>query len=180
MKELVKKSGFISLFLSIAFLALGIILTNHPEDTIKVVTYILGGLFILFGLIKLITYFYNKDNSLYYDLNLMLSSLCILVGLVVIVFGKDIMAIIGIIFGIWISLSSINRINLSFKLKDAGISYWYVSLVIAALLLMCGLYIVFSPAILLVTLGTLLIVYSIMDIVQSIIYIINTGKLFKE
>ena len=180
MKEFIKKAGVISLILSIAFLILGIILVNHPENTVKVVTYFLGGVFLAFGIFKLITYFYNRDNNLYYDMNLMLSTLCILLGLVIMVFGKTIVDIIGIIFGMWISLSSVNRINLSFKLKKAGISYWYVSLIIAIILLICGLYIVFSPTILLITLGTMLIVYSIMDIVQSIIYIINTKKLFEE
>ena len=50
MKELVKKSGFISLLSSIVFLLLGIILVNHPEVTIKVVSYILGGLLMAFGI----------------------------------------------------------------------------------------------------------------------------------
>ena len=46
MKETVKRSGFISLLSSVVFLFLGIILINHPEDTIKVVSYVLGALLI--------------------------------------------------------------------------------------------------------------------------------------
>ena len=110
----------------------------------------------------------------------MLGSLSLLIGLVIIVFGTSIASIFGIIIGIWIVLSSINRINLSFKLKDSGIKYWYISTIIAILVLICGLYIVFSPELILVTLGTLIIVYSIMDIIQSIIFIINTNKIFKD
>lgn len=180
MKELVKKSGYISLLSSIVFLLLGIILVNHPEDTIKVVSYILGGLLIAFGIIRLFTYFSSRDKFQYYDFNLMLGSLSFLVGLVIIVFGSSIASIFGIILGLWIVLSSINRINLSFKLKDSGIKYWYISLVISLLILICGLYVVFSPELILVTLGTILIIYSIMDIIQSIIFILNTNKIFKD
>ncbi|MBO4816649.1 MAG: DUF308 domain-containing protein [Clostridia bacterium] len=180
MKELVKKSGFISLLSSIVFLLLGIILVNHPEDTIKVVSYILGGLLMAFGIIRLFTYFTSRDKFQYYDFNLMLGSLCLLVGLVILVFGTSIASIFGIIVGIWIVLSSINRMNLSFKLKDSGIKYWYISLIIAILVFISGLYVVFSPELILVTLGTILIIYSITDIIQSIIFIINTNKIFKE
>lgn len=180
MKELIKRSGFISIIFSIIFLVLGIILINHPEDTVKFVSYILGGLLIVFGIIRLITYFSTRENFSYYDFNLTLGSLCLLIGLVIIVFGPTIASIFGIIIGIWIVLSSINRINLAFKLKDSGIKYWYVCLIIALLVLACGLYIIFSPELILVTVGTLLIVYSIMDIVQSIIFIVNTKKIFND
>ena len=180
MKELVKKSGFISLLSSIVFLLLGIILVNHPEDTIKVVSYILGGLLMAFGVIKLFTYFTSRDKFQYYDFNLMLGALCLLIGLVIVVFGSSLASIFGIIVGIWIVLSSINRMNLSFKLKDSGIGYWYISLTIAIIVFIAGLYVVFSPTLLLITLGAILIVYSVMDILQSIIFIINTNKIFKE
>ena len=180
MKELVRKSGFISLLSSVVFLLLGIILVNHPEDTIKFVSYIMGGLMIIFGIIRLSTYFTSRDKFAYYDFNLMLGSLCLLVGLVIIIFGSSIASIFGIILGIWIVLSAINRINLAFKLKDSGIKYWYLSLIIAIIVLICGLYIVFSPELILVTLGIILIAYSVMDIIQSIIFIINTGKIFND
>ena len=180
MKELIKRSGFISILTSVIFLVLGIILINHPEDTVKFVSYILGGLLIIFGMFRLGSYFGARDDFSYYDFNLTLGSLCLLIGLVIIVFGPTIASIFGIIIGIWIVLSSINRINLAFKLKDSGIKYWYVCLIIALLVLACGLYIIFSPELILVTVGTLLIVYSIMDIVQSIIFIVNTKKIFND
>lgn len=180
MKDLIKRSGFVSLLSSVVFLLLGVILVNHPEDTIKVVSYVLGALLIAFGTIRLISYFKSRDKFEYYDFNLMLGSLCFLVGLVIIIFGTSIASIFGIIVGIWIVLSSINRMNLSFALKDSGIKYWYISLTIAILVLISGLYVIFSPELLLVTLGAVLIIYSIMDIIQDIIFIINSNKIFKD
>ena len=180
MKENIRKSGLISLIPSVIFLALGIILINHPEDTIRYVSYILGALLIAFGVIRLNTYFSLREKFQYYDFNLMIGSLCFLIGLVIIIFGNTIASIFGIIIGMWIVLSSINRMHLSLKLKDSGMKYWYISLIVAILVLMIGLYIVFSPELILVTLGILLIIYSAIDIIQSIIFIINVSKIFKD
>ena len=180
MKDLIKRSGFVSILSSVIFLILGIILINHPEGTIKFVSYILGGSLIIFGIIRLATFFSTRENFSYYDFNLMLGSLCFLAGLVIIVFGTAIASFIGIILGIWISLTAVNRINFAFRLKEEKIKYWYVSLIIALLVLSAGLYIIFAPELILVTLGSLLIAYSIMDIVQSIILMVNVKKIFND
>ena len=177
MKDILKKSGYISLLSSIVFLLLGIIIVNHPEGTIKVVSYILGILFIVFGIIRIISYFKSaKDEYAYYDFNLTIGSLCTIVGLVILVFGSAIATVIGFILGIWIVLNAINKINLSFKLKDQKVKYWYITLALSILILVAGLYIVFSPSIILVTLGGILIAYSIMDIIENIIFMINMKK----
>ena len=180
MKENARKSGLISLIPSAVFLFLGIILIKHPEDTIRYVSYILGALLIAFGVIRLNTYFSLREKFQYYDFNLMLGSLCFLIGLVIITFGKTIASIFGIVIGIWIVLSSVNRIHLSLKLKDSGLKYWYISLIVAILVLMVGLYVIFTPELILVTLGILLLIYSAIDILQSLIFIVNTEKMFNE
>ena len=181
MKDIIKRTAYISILASIAYMILGIILLKHPEDTVTIVCRILGGVFIVFGIIKIVHYFYAKEKFQYYDFNLMLGSLCLLVGLVVIFLGDVILSILGIIFGAWIVLSSVNRIHLSFKIKQAGIKYWYLCLILAFAVLAAGVYIVFNPDTILVTLGaSILIIYSVMDIIQSIIFIVNTKKIFGE
>ena len=64
-------------------------------------------------------------------------------------------------------------------MRDSKIKYWYVSLIIAILVMFAGFYVIFSPEILLVTLGTILIIYAIMDIIQDIAFIANMSKLIK-
>ena len=180
MNENIKKSGLISLIPSAVFLFLGIIIVNHPEGTIKFVLYILGALLMAFGVIRLNTYYSLREKFQYYDFNLMLGSLCFLIGLVIIVFGNTIALFFGIIIGLWIVLGSINRIHIALKLKDCGISYWYVSFVVALLILISGLYVVFSPKLLLVTVGAILIIYSVIDILQSIVFMVNTKKILES
>lgn len=179
MRNLFKKAGYLSILSSILFLILGILLINNPEQIVQAISYIIGGILIIMGIFRIISYFTSKDAYVFYDFNLIYGSLCAILGILVMVCGKSIVSFFGIIIGIWIILSGISRINLSFKIKDAGVNYWFVSLLISILILIAGIYIIFVPGTILVTLGFILIFYSIMDIIENIIYMINMNKFFK-
>ena len=67
LKEILKKSGRASIIESIIFAILGIILVNNPVGTVKAITGILGTIFIVIGIIKIINYFISKGNSDFYE-----------------------------------------------------------------------------------------------------------------
>ena len=179
MKDLFKRSGYLSLLSSILFFLLGIALINNPEGIVSFISYIIGGILIVMGLFRIFSYFTSKDSYVFYDYNLMYGTLCVITGILVIVCGGVIASFFRIIIGIWIILSGVNKINLSFRLKDSGVSYWLLSLLISILILIAGIYVIFAPGSLLVTLGIILVSYSIMDIIENIIFIINMNKFFK-
>lgn len=180
MRDMFKKSGYISLLSSILFLILGILLINNPAGVAQFVSYIIGIILIIMGIYKIISYFTSKDAYIFYDYNLIYGSLCVILGILVILCGGAIASFFRIAIGIWIILSGISRINLSFKIKDTGVNYWFLSLLISILILIAGIYVMFAPGTILITLGVVLVIYSIMDIIENIIFIVNMKKFFKE
>ena len=56
MKDLFKKSGYLSLLSSILFLILGVLLINNPGGIVEFISYIIGGVFLAMGIFKIITY----------------------------------------------------------------------------------------------------------------------------
>ena len=62
-KEILKKTGWISIVESLIFAILGIILFYNPVGTVKVITWILGAIFILIGIYKIIRYFSLQENK---------------------------------------------------------------------------------------------------------------------
>lgn len=180
MKDLFKKSGYISFLSSILFLILGILIINNPDGIVQAVSYIIGITLIVMGLFRIISYFTSRNSYVFYDYNLIYGTLCAIAGILVIVCGGIIASFFRIIIGIWIILSGVTRINLSFRAKDAGVNYWVLSLLISILILIAGIYVIFAPGAILVTVGTILVVYSIMDIIENIIFIVNMNKFFKE
>lgn len=179
MKDLFKKSGYLSILSSIIFLILGIMLVNNPDKIVQITSYIIGLILIIMGIFRIVSYFTSKNLYIFYDYNFIYGSLCALLGLLIILCGNIIATFFRIVIGIWIILSGISKINLSFKIKDVGINYWPLNLILSILILFVGIYIIFAPGTILITLGFILIIYSIIDIIENIIYITNINKFFK-
>lgn len=177
LEKILKKTGWNSLVSSIIFAILGIILIMKPEGTIKVVSYILGIMFILVGIYKIVSYFVGKGKYDLFNYDIAYGIIAVILGIVTIVYSSTIGAIFRILIGIWIIYSGILRTNLSFKLKAIDSKAWIYSLIIALFMIACGLYILFTANAIIVTIGIIILVYSILDIVESIFFIRNANKL---
>ena len=69
------------------------------------------------------------------------------------------------------------RFGLALKLKAFESKSWILTLIIAILMMMCGIYIIFVPDIIIATLGAILFLYSIMDIIEGISFVLNMKKI---
>lgn len=177
MKNLFKKAGYLSILSSVLFLLLGIMLIINPSAIAQAVFYIIGGIFIVLGISKIISYYISKNKNDFYNYNSISGIMYLLLGLFIIVFGSAIISFFSVIIGVWIIANGINKINFSFKMKDSGIKYWLLSLIISILMLIVGIYIIFVPGTLLATLGIILVIYSIMEIIENILFMINMNKM---
>lgn len=177
--KIMKKTGWGSLLVSIIFAILGIILINNPLGAIKTVSCILGTIFIVIGIYKIISYFITKGKYDLFNFDLAFGIIAIIIGLATIVYIKQIGTVLRIIMGIWIIYSSIMRINLSAKLKMIDSRMWIYCLVLAFVMLIAGTYILFTPNIILVTIGITILIYSILDIIESIIFLLNIKNMVK-
>ena len=135
LEKVLKKTGVTSLVTSIIFAILGIILIANPEGTIKFIAIILGVLFGLVGLYKIVNYIENKGKYDFYNNDIAYGVIAIVLGIVTICYSTQIGAIFRIIIGLWIVYSAILRINLSIKLKTIASNVWIYSLIIALVII---------------------------------------------
>jgi len=173
LSKIMKKTGWSSLLTSIIFAILGLVLITNPEGAVKTVAYTLGTIFILIGIYKIISYIRNKDKYDFFNFDLTFGIIAIIIGLITIVYIKQIGTIFRIIIGIWIIHSAIMRMNLASNFKTIDSRLWGSSFTLAVLMLICGLYILFTANAILVTIGIIILVYSILDILESIIFLVN-------
>lgn len=177
LEKFLKKTGWSSLLSSVIFAILGIILIANPEETVKVVSYILGGIFILTGIIRIINYIVTKGRYDIYNDGMFFGIIAIVLGIVTICYSKQIGNIFRVLIGVWIVYSAIVRMDISFKLKALENKTWLYSLIIAIVMLICGIYIACNPGAILVTIGIVILIYSILDIIESIIFLKDIKKL---
>ena len=143
-QKILKKSGWIGIIESVVFAILGIILIANPEQTVKVISYILGAGFIILGVYKIIGYIRDKGEKDLYNYELIYGIMIIVIGLISIVYSSTIAIIFRIIIGIWIIYSAVIRASSSLKLKAVKSNIWVYTLILAVVMFICGLYIVLN------------------------------------
>lgn len=178
LKKFFNKSGWISIIESLIFLVLGIILIWKPEETVKVATYCLGIVFIVIGIYKVLNYFLRDGKNEIYNYDMAYGLIAIIIGMCTIIFSSTISSIFRIVIGIWIIYTSTIRMNLALKLKSIDTNVWIYSLLLAIMMFICGLYITLNSGTIIVTIGIFMVVYSVIELIESIIFMKNMKELF--
>lgn len=176
-KNILKKAGYTSIITSVISAIIGIVMFAYSEATIKVIAYGLGAFLMITGVVKIIDYIVQKGSYDLFNYNLVYGIISIVFGLVIVANTDALGGIIGLILGIWIIYSSLMRFGLALKLKAFESKSWILTLIIAILMMICGVYIIFAPDIIIATLGATLFIYSIMDIIEGVTFVVNMKKI---
>lgn len=178
MEKFLKKAGWTSVVTSLIFGIIGLVMIYNPETTMKFISTILGVFFILVGIIKVINYIISKGNSTLFTNDIAWGLIAIVIGLVTMVYSSTIESIFRIMIGVWIIYSGFTRFGLSFRLKNVNDRLWALVLTLAVLMIVGGFYVTFYPGALIVTLGVIILIYAIMDLIESFIFMKNMEDIF--
>ena len=178
MESFLKKTGWSSIITSIVTAIIGLIIIYNPTVTMKLVAYVLGTIFMIFGVVKLINYFVAKGTYDFYNYELIYGFLAIVIGIITIAYSNTIGTIFRIIIGVWILYSGFMRLGLVLKLKQLGVNEWKYALIIAVLILICGIFVLAKAETIGVAIGVTILIYSIMDIIEGIIFLRNVDSIF--
>ena len=165
--NLIIKKDKSSIFASIAFLILGILLFINPGEMIKFITYIIGIIFVVFGSIKLYNYYKSKDSIS--NIQLTLGITAIIDDIIIMYCNSIIEFIIRLVMGGFILANGLNKLIVSLNTKNYN-NKWIGLLTVAIILIICGLYIILKSNIILSTIGLILIIYSTVDIISYLMY----------
>ena len=124
----------------------------------------------------LINYFISRGNNLFLNLNLIYGLTAILIGIIAMVYIPVIGSVFRIIIGVWIIYTSIIRINTAFKIRSFGNIFSTGSSILAIIMFFCGIYVIITPGTIIATIGAIMIIYSIIDIIENLIFIKNINK----
>ena len=92
-QTLLKKTGYMSIIESIVFALIGIILMWKPEETLSIISYILGGNFCIIGIAKIIGYVQAKGKQDLYNYHLVYGIMAIIIGIITIAYSGTILSI---------------------------------------------------------------------------------------
>ena len=159
---MIKSKKDTNLFTSILFLVVGILLFSNPGGVVKFITYIVGILFIIMGIGKIVSYYQmirklNVNNTS----DFILGIVAVILGIIIIFCSSAIEFVIRLVMGGWILYSGVVKLIYSLNLRDLKVDSWLYVLIVSIIMIICGLYVIVKSNLVFSTIGLILIIYSI-------------------
>lgn len=158
----------VSILTSAVILVIGIFLFIQPDTVIRMISVVLGLLFLVPGITSMVDYFKEKNNS-----SLIVGIITILISLILIINTKFVASILPFILGIYFVVNGINRLMYAVELKKQGFTDFSISLVLALLIIFSGIIFIINPfeGALAITkiIGIFMIIYALLDIINTVI-----------
>jgi len=159
-----------SLISSILFLVFGVILFTNPGGIVEFASYILGGLLIIIGTINFLSYRRTiKTLNIANQSSLISAIVLVILGIISIICSSVIETVVRLVVGSWVLYSGVMRLIGAFNYRQNKTSF-IVRLVIASLLIICGLYVILKSNLVFSIIGLFIIVYSVLEIIGYIFY----------
>lgn len=167
-KDLKSNINIMSLISSIIFFILGAVIFTKPEIIILFISYVFGGIFIIVGIFKCIKNYLDikKDNNIS-SKEMIVGIILTIIGLILIILAGVIEALVRLIIGGWILFSGINRLINSLQLPKKN-NKFIPYLILSLLIIGIGLYTILESNLAFKTIGIVLMIYSVIEIIGYI------------
>ena len=168
LEKILKKASWSDIIISLVFVIFGFLLAYHPEQIASAISIILGGIFIALGIFKIVEYNSNGKTDTYL---LGIGAVAILAGIVIMFCSNVIMSVFRIIIGVWIIYTGIMNLHTVSVWKDYKSRLWLITLFGAIANIIAGIYVLANTGAILQTIGVVIIVYGVIDIIDRVIFI---------
>lgn len=132
-------------FLSTGYILLGLFLLLLPELANKVLVYVLAGLALLLGLMRIAFYFTKDDVVQASRSDLASGAVLLILGIYLFTQPAGLLALIPVLLGFAITYDSVLKISMCFDLRRVKFKGWWVLLLLSAIALAAGILLIISP-----------------------------------
>ena len=174
----IKKSAWFSVTESLTIIVLGILFIVWPDFMVRIVSYLVGAFFVIKGALQIINYFLEKGQNDFYNNELLVGVISVLIGVAVLAMGGNIANLFRIVLGIWLIYESLVRINTAIKLSAANISIWKYVLLMALCIMVLGVFVVVNDVT--VIIGWMMIIAGLIGIVGDVLFIQKLDTLISK
>lgn len=170
---MLKKVFNISIISSLLLFLFGLVLAVNAEGFIKSITVAIGVVLLLIGVFPVIDYFRYRKEGLGASVGLISGIFSIVCGLMLLINEDLLMILIPVFIGVWMIINGINKIQVSFEIKDLGEKSWIITFIYSILIIVLGGYFIVNPISGATTvtsfIGIVLCIYAVLDIIDCVI-----------
>ena len=143
--EWIKRAKSAYIAVSVIMVILGAVLMLNPGLSMLTLCYLIGGLMVIFGITRLVGYFSKDLFRLAFQFDLALGIFCMLAGIVILVHPNNIMKLLPVIIGLFVTIDGVFKMQTAIDSKRFGLKRWYAILVLAAVTCVFGLLLIIDP-----------------------------------
>ena len=143
--EWIKRAKSTYIAVSVIMVILGAVLMLNPGLSMLTLCYLIGGLMVIFGITRLVGYFSKDLYRLAFQFDLALGIFCMLAGIVILVHPNNIMKLLPVIIGLFVTIDGVFKMQTAIDSKRFGLKRWYAILVLAAVTCVFGLLLIIDP-----------------------------------
>ena len=181
---MLKKVFNISIISSLLLFLFGLVLAVNAEGFIKSITVAIGVVLLLIGVFPVIDYFRYRKEGLGASVGLISGIFSIVCGLMLLINEDLLMILIPVFIGVWMIINGINKIQVSFEIKDLGEKSWVITFIYSVLIMVLGGYFIVNPISGATTvtsfIGIILCIYAVLDIIDCVIIKVKVKSFKKE
>lgn len=125
--------------MSVFLMALGIFTFIWPEITAGMICSAIGAASIVFGIIKILTYFMREIKGVALNYDFSVGALAVIAGLILLISRDRIVDLLQIVIGIYLVVDSVFKLQTALDAKRLGVGGWWLSLIVTAACLTLGI-----------------------------------------
>ena len=174
MKEFIEKMKKSWIVCAIAAILVGVVLVVFPEGTLTVINYVIGGLAIAMGIVRVVRYFQmERTYPFLFQSDLVVGLISIGLGLFLLIRTDAVLTMIPFLFGLLLIGCGVGCVLRALDAKRDGLGNWPVLLILAVLTVGVGGVILYNPfaslEVCVIVIGCGLIFLGVSDIVTLLL-----------
>lgn len=145
MERILKRIKTNVLVSSLLDIVIGAVLVIWPDMSLRVACITIGAVLFAGGLIKLVSYFFHRDDSLFSYINLVFGIIILLLGGWIMLQPGQILKMVPILVGIIIVIHGIQDLQQVISLRKGQYDKWWVALILGLLTVGFGILLIWNP-----------------------------------
>lgn len=183
-ESLIKKVRNLTILASAVYFILGLTMYLWPDEMWSLIAIILGIISLVLGIVRLILYFTKDRFAAMIAYDLVIGILFTVLGVLILIFHGQVMDYIAVVFGIFLLLGSIIKVQNAIDLNRIGMKKWWIVLIFAGMSIVFAILLIVKPdfikSMLMKITGIFLMIDGLTGIVTIIIYAFRFRKYKKE
>ena len=139
-----KRIKWAYLLVSVFFIALGLLLVIQPDMSMIHFCRFLGGVAVLFGIVRVIGYFVRELEGVGLRYDFATGAFAVIAGALMIWRAPEMAGIMAVVIGLFILVDCVFKLQVAMDSKRMGASSWWITLLFTCVAMVLGLLLVFD------------------------------------